>query len=145
MFLEKRLFLSPKQSREKYEQSISDLNSVLDACGDDHIILSADAQDGVSYQADEDDYLGTVGAQVDGRCGWKGIEFRRLACDFKLRLLNTWHDPLGTCACPYYLRAEPAKIDFAGSNLPSRAVQHCGKLESDATPTDHWPLLVSVA
>ena len=56
--------LSPKNSRGAYDQSLSDLQFVLDASDDDYIVLSVDAQDGVG-KAEDDMAGGIVGPYGD--------------------------------------------------------------------------------
>ena len=136
--------LCPKNSHASFLQSLADLQFLLNAAGDDHIVLSVDAQDGVGEVDDAPDNI--VGPYGDGRKGWKGTQFANLMYEYGLCVWNTLHyDELGAHTCHFFLRTEPAQIDFMCSNVPRWAVRACRKLESDATPTDHWPILISLA
>ena len=138
--------LSPNSSQELYIQSLTDMEELLELHPTDHVILAVDAQDGVGQVDDDMEFAGIVGPYGDGKQGWKGLEFCRAMHEYGLRVLNTlFEDEMGPCTCHFFLRSQPAQIDFICSNLPRGSVQKCGKFDCEATPTDHWPLRMSVA
>ena len=138
--------LSPKNSFVLYSQSLTDMKELIDAHPNDYVVLAVDAQDGVGCVDENVDLAAIIGPHGDGNQGWKGVEFSSVMHEYGLPVLNTLHyDELGPHTCHFYLRAEATQIDFMSCNLPQSSIVKCGKFECDATPTDHWPLRLSIA
>ena len=131
--------------RRPYQQSIDDMEYIIESTPNNRIvILGADIQDPLGPRKAFDDPL-ILGEYVMGNRGWKGERFLRLMTAYNMHLPHTYVEDFDLAyTCMNNGRSEPKQMDYMATNAPCKWITRARRAESDATVSDHWPLVLNL-
>ena len=147
--------LSPDHSRERYEESIIQMQEL---CNRDrakrhfqgssmasseilstpvYTLVGVDAQTSVGKPTNRHQEH-CIGPATMGERGWKGNEFVEFCLVNDLKIMNTFAaDTQDVFTCTHDFRFPENQIDYVLADLPIRASRGAGVRSSTATRTDH--------